>query len=132
MVILITGRANAGKTHYAQLLVDEFIRNERPAMLVDGDRFRQQKDNNDFSDGGRIKNLMDAADFAATYEKKDIIMVLAFVAPKREWRDMMRAKWEQSRVVYIPGGKLWEGTTYEVPTEEEIQLRRNYGQDISK
>jgi len=125
MVILITGKAGAGKTHYASKLVEEYQEKHMPAMMVDGDSFRKEKNNQEFTDAGRIKNLMDAAKSAAEYEKKHIVMALSFIAPKKKWRDMMRDKWKESRVVYIPGGTLWEGTTYEVPTEEEYNIRRN-------
>ena len=48
------------------------------------------------------------------------MVLVSFIAPKKEWRDSMRMLWIKSRVIYLPGGILWEGTGYETPTEEEL------------
>ena len=123
MVILITGKAGAGKTHYADALVRELKTEGKEAVKIDGDDLRLEQGNTKFDDTGRMRNLTYAAELAARYEKRGVIAVLSFIAPKREWRDMMRAKWKESRVVYIPGGYLWEGTEYEKPTDDELNIR---------
>jgi len=123
MIILITGKAGAGKTHYADALVRELKTEGKEAVKIDGDDLRFDTDNQEYTDAGRIRNLTYAAELAARYELRDVIAVLSFIAPKREWRDMMRAKWKESRVVYIPGGYLWEGTEYEKPTDDELNIR---------
>ena len=48
---------------------------------------------------------------------------MAFIAPHKEIRDEMRDMWQCSRVVYLPGGDLWEGTTYDIPTNTELGTR---------
>jgi len=119
MVYLITGRANAGKTTYAIRLTEELASMGHRVLRLDGDDFRRDRDNQDFSDAGRLKNLMEAAEAARKAELDGFIVVMAFIAPLREWRDMMRYQWITSRVIYIPGGNLWDGTKYEVPTNDE-------------
>ena len=126
MVYLITGKKDAGKTTYGKRFAEELKAEGHKVIMIDGDEFREKKQNDDYSDQGRITNLMNAADMAAEFEEKGYIVVLAFVAPKREWRDMMRKKWRMSVVVYVPGGSLWPGTTYERPTDGELTIHAMY------
>jgi adenylylsulfate kinase len=126
MVYLITGKAGAGKTHYAETLAAELEREGHSVAVVDGDVLRTKRKNEDFTDTGRIMNLMDAAQIAAGLEAEGKIVICAFVSPKREWRDAMREFWRMSIVVYIPGGSLWKGTKYERPTDGELVLHALY------
>jgi len=120
MVILITGKAGAGKTHYGVALYKELKEEGIKAVHLDGDVFRSVKQNQDFSDEGRIKNLTEAAEVAAALEKQGNVVIMSFIAPKLEWRNMMRLHWNASKVIYIPGGTLWEGSEYEKPDELEL------------
>ena len=126
MVILITGKANSGKTHYATELQREMVGDGFIVEHIDGDDFRKIKGNNDYSDEGRMRNLKDAAERAAELENEGYIVLCSFIAPKKKWRNMMRKYWEVSRVVYMPGGTLWKGTTYQRPSERELRTRYNY------
>lgn len=125
MVILVTGRKDAGKTTYSKRLVQEMLDLDIPAVLLDGDEYRRETDNADFSDEGRVRNLMGAAALAAKMESDGAVVVVAFVSPKKEWRDMMRSVWNVSRLVYLPGGTLWPNTTFEIPDDAEFEIRRN-------
>ena len=120
MVYLITGKAGAGKTHYAKELAKELQEEGYQVRMLDGDTFRKKTKNKDFSDKGRIANLIKAARQAREDEWNGYIVICAFIAPRKEWRDMMRTFWLESRVIYIPGGSLWEGTIYEKPTDNEL------------
>ena len=120
MVYLITGKAGAGKTHYAKELKKELEEDGYKVKHLDGDVLRKQTKNNDYSDTGRKNNLIVAAKEAKHYAKKGYEVILSFVCPKKEWRDMMRKLWKESITIYIPGGVLWEGTTYEKPNKEEL------------
>ncbi|MFW5701287.1 MAG: adenylyl-sulfate kinase [Cyclobacteriaceae bacterium] len=125
MVVLITGKANAGKTYYAVQLINELKDSDTPIAHIDGDIWRQQTENNDYSDKGRYKNLMQAARKAAEYERLGYLVVCSFVSPKKKWRDAMRCHWKESIVMYIPGGELWPGTEYERPDFNELQLKKS-------
>jgi len=128
MVILITGKAGAGKTHYAEYLTKELQMEGKEAVMIDGDEYRKEQGTTDpehFTDAGRVKNLIGAAEVAVEQEKQGKIVVMAFIAPRRIWRTTMRKLWQESRVVYIPGGDLWENTTYEKPTDEELNIWRD-------
>ena len=121
MVYLITGKAGAGKSHYSRALAKELIDEGVRVVVLDGDEFRDKTGNQDFSDRGRLGNLLGAAHVAADLEKQGFVVVLAFIAPRKEWRDEMRSLWKESEVIYIPGGTLWAGTTYEKPTAPELR-----------
>lgn len=125
MVILITGRAGAGKSTYANKLAVELAREGKNLAVMDSELERQLDNNMDFSDEGRFKNLMKISDKAKDYENAGMIVIIAAIAPKREWRKIMRKKWKISRLVYIPGGKLWPGTEYERPDESEYEIKEN-------
>jgi adenylylsulfate kinase-like enzyme len=123
MVFLITGKPGSGKSHYALRLSKDYNSKGNQVIWLDGDAFRNAHGNFDFSDAGREDNLRLAADQAAEYESRGFIVICSFVSPKKEWRDMMRSYWDRSYLIYLPGGKLWAGTTYEIPDEEEWGLR---------
>ncbi len=91
-------------------------------MVLDGDEIRDETNNRDFTDHGRRSHLIKMAELAAKLESQDIVAIVACVAPRKEWRDMMRAMWISSRLVYIPGGELWHGTKYESPTMGEFDV----------
>jgi adenylylsulfate kinase-like enzyme len=125
MVILVTGRAGSGKSHYAREWVREKLNLGKEVMWVDGDIFRQETGNDDFSNKGRKMNLRNAAIRAAEFEGNGALVICSFVAPRKKWRNMMRKYWKESLVVYIPGGVLWEGTSYEIPDMKELMMRRD-------
>ena len=125
MVILITGKAGSGKSHYSQALAKELTDAGVSVATFDGDALRSETGNKDFSDKGRIKNLIKAASLARQREYAGDVVILSFVAPRKEWRNIMRNFWDESRLVYMPGGTLWKDTTYEIPTDDEFEIYNN-------
>lgn len=120
MVFLVVGKSGAGKSTYAFRLAQELRAEGKMVRILDGDVFRHQTGNQDFTDAGRIRNLQGLAKAAAEGERPGHVVIVAAVAPKREWRDMMRAMWKCSRLVYLPGGSLWPETEYERPDDSEF------------
>jgi len=124
MMYLITGKAGAGKTHYAKQLCKELKAAKQLVVSIDGDVFRAKNKNKDFTNAGRVVNLTQAAIVGKEYDEMGYDVVMAFIAPMKSYRMMMRSYFKESIVVYIPGGTLWEGTDYEKPTIEELQLMK--------
>ena len=120
MVILVTGRAGAGKSTYATRLVSELSEERVRAIILDSEELRRGSGNEDYSDEGRKTHLERVARMAATMERTGGLVIVAAISPTRELRDMMRSFWHHSRLVYIPGGSLWPGTAYERPTDDEF------------
>lgn len=104
----------------AKIMFDKLKADKQKAAILDGDVFRKKTGNQDFTDEGCEANLIAAAIEAQRLEKSGHVVVMAFVAPKKKWREMMRAFWAQSRTIYLPGGTLWVNTTYEKPDAEEL------------
>jgi len=90
--------------------------------LLDADEIRKLEDNREFSDEGRYKNLSSLARRASEAEQRGDMVIIAAMAPKREWREMMRSMWQSSRIIYLPGGILWPGTSYEPPADGEYHV----------
>jgi adenylylsulfate kinase-like enzyme len=59
MVILITGKADAGKTHYGQELKKELEGNGYTIEHLNGDVFRAENNDQDYSVAGRERNLLE-------------------------------------------------------------------------
>jgi len=120
MVVLIIGKPGAGKTTYAARLAEE-LSGDGPVAILDSEAVRASTHNYDFSAEGRRTHLLYMAEMAAEMDRNGVeTVIVAAVCPKREYRNRMRAKWEKSRLVYLPGGKLWEGTHFERPDEDEF------------
>lgn len=122
MVYWITGRASAGKTVYAHRLKKHLEAKDVKVLVLDGDEVRQYfpSKHEAFSDEDREENIMRIARFAAIAEKQGITVIVAVISPKKEWRMKARKMFNESMVIYMPGGKLWEGTDYEDPDHEEM------------
>lgn len=129
MIYWITGRAGSGKTTLAKKMmadmknasVPAFVLNQYEKMvLLDGDDVRKWFPAG-YSDEERHAHIMRVARFAALLEDQGFTVFIALVSPKKEWRMEARSLFQKSRLIYLPGGTLWPGTTYEEPDEEEIQ-----------
>jgi adenylylsulfate kinase-like enzyme len=91
-------------------------------LLLDSDVVRDQVGNQGYDDEAREMHIMDIADYAAIAEKQGFLVIVAIISPKKEWRMKARKKFEKSMLIYMPDGKLWEGTEYEEPDHEEMMV----------
>jgi len=119
MVIWITGKASSGKTTYANRLKKLIEIKDNKVLVLDGDDVRQYFKSG-FTDKDREEHILRIAAFAAVAEKQGFIVIVALISPKKEYRVKARKLFDESILIYIPGGYLWEGTTYEEPDYEEI------------
>ena len=89
MIYLITGKAGAGKTHYSKALAKELIDEGVKVVVLDGDEFRDETKNDDFSDEGRRRNLLGAAKIAADLEAQ------GFTVYADEWWHFDHKDWAE-------------------------------------
>jgi adenylylsulfate kinase-like enzyme len=116
MVIWITGKGQSGKTTTAEKLASVINR----AVVLDAHYFRRYF-GGDFTDAGRRENVLRLARVAAILELQEFVPIVCCVSPTKELRDEARKMFKQSTMIYVPGGVLWEGTTYEEPDRSEIK-----------
>jgi len=115
-VILITGKAGAGKTTLATSLAKNI-----DAVLLDSDAIRAIYPTG-FSDQDREQHLFRMASLAALIREQGNNVIIAAIMPKKSWRQMMLEKVPGAALIHIPGGTLWPGTEYEEPGEDENPL----------
>lgn len=116
MIYWITGRAGSGKTTLAKKMAKVI---GDPILILDGDDVRKYFPTG-FSDNERYEHIMRTAKIAALAESQGITVMIALVSPKSNWRIEARKLFQESKLIYLEGGSLWEGTTYEEPTDEEL------------
>ena len=125
MIYFITGRAGAGKTVKAYQMKYNFKNlGMNNTLILDGDEIRAEFSTG-FTDEDREKNIMRIAKIAKIAEAQGLIVIIALIAPKKIWRMKARELFKESELTYIPGGRLWEGTSYEEPDEEELKYYGN-------
>jgi adenylylsulfate kinase len=120
MVYWISGASSAGKTVYAKRIKKHLEEFGAKVLLYDGDEVRDVDGNVDYSDESREKHIMTIAKFAAIAERQGFVVIIALVSPLKEWRMKARKLFDKSILIYLPGGILWEGSTYQIPDTEEI------------
>lgn len=116
MVIWITGMGYAGKSTTGQALAKVIPK----SVLLDSYDFRKYFVS-DFTDRGRHDNVMRIARVAAILEHQGFVPIICCVAPTKALRNEARRLFHESQIIYVPGGKLWEGTDYDIPDLSEIK-----------
>ena len=117
MVIWVTGKKGAGKTTLAYEIKSGLDK----AVVLDGDEIRAIYPA-DFSDEGRKNNITRIGQLAGLIERQGYTVICALVSPKKEWRDEARSHAQKSYLIYVEGGTLWPGTTYETPDDKEADV----------
>jgi len=119
MIYWITGLKNSGKTTYSKILKEELEKNGKRVLIYDGDEVREYFKEG-FENKDRDTHINRISSFASIAEKQGFDVIIALVSPKKEWRMKARKLFQRSILIYLPGGELWKGTTYEIPDHEEI------------
>ena len=121
MVIWITGRKGSFKTTTANVLASKYRKEGQAVLILDGDDVRDHFPCG-FTDKDRRENIMRVAHIAAIAEKQNIVVICALISPRKRWRQEARKLFKESKLIYLDGGTLWKGTTYEEPDEEELTI----------
>ena len=122
MVIWITGRQGSYKTTTANTLASKYRKEGKAVLILDGDDVRGHFPCG-FTDKDRRENIMRIAHIAAIAEKQGIIVICALISPRKEWRQEARVLFKESKLIYLDGGTLWEGSVYEEPDDDEKKDR---------
>lgn len=124
MVVWVTGKASAGKTTYAQALARSLQDVNLHPVILDGDWVRDMWADLGFDIGftdaecGMHQKRM--AGIAAYLEKQGIVPIIACVSPSKDVRKQCRKMFIDSILIYITGGFLWPGTSYDIPDDDEL------------
>ena len=119
MVYWFTGKSSAGKTVLANRLKSHLKELGHLVVLLDGDEVRSYFKEG-FDDKDREAHIIRIASFDAILESQGVVVLIALVSPKKEWRMKARKLFKKSMLIYVPGGVLWKGTEYEEPDHEEM------------
>jgi adenylylsulfate kinase-like enzyme len=124
MVYWITGKKNAGKTTLAYRLKELLESYGESVVVLDGGGIRGYFPIG-YSETERWERTYEIGKWAAIFEKQGVISVVALLSEKKEWRERTRKLFNESRLIYLPGGvdggyrDGYDG--YEVPGEEELR-----------
>ena len=121
MIYWITGKSGSGKTTLAYKMAYHEVANGNPKVLVlDGANIRQYFPESDFTEEGRKNHILAVARYAAIAERQGHTVFVELFSPNKEWREEAAKLFREFRLVYCPGGTLWEDTKYDEPTKEEM------------
>src|SRR5437879_11918918 len=101
MIYWFTGQPGSGKTTLAIALKSALQKRGQPVVHLDGEFLRELMDNKDFSEAGRIRNIMAAQQLAAKLQSDGIVVVASFVSPYRSLREEFK-RTNQVLEVYGP------------------------------
>jgi len=119
MVYWITGCSSSGKTVYAYRLKRHLEKLGEKILVLDSDDVRSYFETG-FEDSDREEHIMRLAKFAVIAEKQGFVVIVAAISPRKIWRMKARKMLNESMLIYMPGGFLWDGTDYEIPDHEEM------------
>lgn len=123
MVVLVIGKANAGKT-----TLGEKLRIVSGGVHLDSDAIRKIWPCG-FEEKDREEHLLRMGKLGVLFEEQKKLVIISAMVPKKKWRNMMKNKFNQSYTIYLPYGELWEGTEYEEPSNDEISFYYDWRKD---
>ena len=123
MVYWITGRKNSGKTTFAYCLSGVLEGMGKSVVIFDGDEVRTEFPIG-YTDSERRKRTYTISKFAAVFEKQGVVPIIALLSEKREWRVHARKGFNESKLIYLPGGEDIIDVVYEVPDAEELGSKK--------
>lgn len=90
-VFWLFGVCGAGKSALAQLLYKD-LQEQYKVKIIDGDVFRNDTKNKDFSRDGRIRNVNSIREAIKSYQNDGNIVIVASILPYQEMRDSNKSQ----------------------------------------
>lgn len=127
MIILIYGQPASGKTTIGKLLYDFFSKKNK-CLYIDGDEWRKQNENYSYTEIGRKQNLKSAFEFALSKQNLYKYIILSFVCPYEQSRDILRKNAKIFFEVYLyydkekRGRESYHVTNFEEPNNKVLKI----------
>lgn len=126
MIIWFTGQPGSGKSTLARAVATALRGNGLKVAELDGEEFRRQTGNNDYSDAGRIRNVRGAQERAGELVAGGFTVVASFVSPHRSLREDFKAKQNVLEFYVhtscITGKEEFHVLNYEPPLRDYLSL----------
>jgi len=126
IIFWFTGQPGAGKTTLALALQKELQRRGHAVVFLDGDTFRLITLNQDYSTGGRMKNIRAAQLLAAKIHDDGVWVVASFVSPFRALREEFKKRGHVLEIFVHTtqprGREKFFAENYEPPLENFVDL----------
>ena len=130
MILLLFGQPASGKTTLSEAMMSRIgfrVDSPRGAIAIDGDRWREVTRNTDYSREGRMSNLKAAFDMSLYLEREGFFVVLSFVTPYTEMRELLRSRAYSFREVYLTyqgdrGRNAYFVNDFEEPAKDVLRL----------
>jgi len=123
MVYWFTGKANSGKTTLSKKLKLMLNVMGIKTLHLDADDIRNRIQDQDYSDKGRENHILRMVCIASIAEEQGFTVIVSCISPKKEWRNKAKNMIREFKLIYIDGGDLWKGITYEEPDESEQAIK---------
>lgn len=98
----LTGLSGAGKSTIANLLEKQLFASGRHIYVLDGDNIRQGLNRDlGFSEADRVENIRRAMEVARLFVDARLVVIVAFISPYREERELARSRFETDEFVEV-------------------------------
>ena len=122
MIIWITGQPASGKSTLSKKLTECFV--DKSYRIIDGDIFRNQTSNNDYSEKGRRLNVERIMISALGEERYYDYVIVAAVSPFKDQRDWIKTK-TNVKEIYLTSSRQRDGKMveyYSPPTDNYLHI----------
>jgi len=126
MIYWFTGQPGSGKTTLAKALKSALKKAGCTVVRLEGEFLRELMDNRDFSEAGRIRNILAGQKLAAKLQSEGIVVVASFVSPYRKLREEFKRRHEVLEIYVhsteIRGREAHFVADFEAPDQDFLDI----------